>query len=124
MRPANSFSKPGWLAIAGFLLIGCAAATAQTTPPDLIPYNGKIVTVDRAFSIAQATAVRDGRIVRVGTSADLLADKGPSTTLVDLKGRTVIPGLIDSHVHPAAAMTEFDHLLPEMESVEDILDYV
>jgi predicted amidohydrolase YtcJ len=124
MSPANSIIKASWLAIVGFLLIGCAAATAQTTPPDLILYNGKIVTVDKAFSIAQATAVRDGRIVRVGANADVLADKGPATTLVDLNGRTVIPGLIDSHVHPAAAMTEFDHPLPEMESVEDILDYV
>src|SRR2546421_2583005 len=96
------------LIIAGFLLTGCGAATpsAQTVPPDLILYNGKIVTVNKPFSIVQATAVRDGRIVRVGSSADLLADKGPATTLVDLKGRTVIPGLIDSHVHPAAAMTE------------------
>lgn len=99
-------------------------AAEPPTPADLILYNAHVVTVDKAFSIAQAIAIRDGRIVVVGTNDAAMATKGAATQLVDLKGRTVIPGLIDSHVHPAAAMTEFDHALPEMESVEDILDYV
>jgi predicted amidohydrolase YtcJ len=69
-------------------------------------------------------AVGEGRILAVGSDREILALKGERTAVVDLRGRPVIPGLIDSHVHPGAAMTEFDHDLPEMESVEDVLDYV
>jgi predicted amidohydrolase YtcJ len=97
---------------------------AHAAPPDLILHGGKVVTVDKAFTIGQAVAVADRRILAVGSDADVLAHKGERTALVTLAGRTVIPGLIDSHVHPGAAMTEFDHDLPEMESVEDVLDYV
>lgn len=112
--------------VVGSGVLGCtnAAIPHNGQSPDLILHHGKIVTVDSAFSIAQAIAVRDGRITAVGTDADILAAKGPATRLIDLAGKTVIPGLIDSHVHPAAAMTEFDHAVPEMESIEDVLDYV
>jgi predicted amidohydrolase YtcJ len=105
---------------------GCAAQDARppANPPDLILHNAKILTVDQQFSIAQAIAIKDGRILAVGSNKDVLKTRGPQTRVEDLAGRTVIPGLIDSHVHPAAAMTEFDHDIPEMESVEDILDYV
>jgi predicted amidohydrolase YtcJ len=124
------FIRPALLILSVFItseLLGCANAVSQSqTPqsPDLILHHGKIVTVDKPFSIAQAIAVRDGRIVKVGSDADILATKGATTQLIDLAGKTVIPGLIDSHVHPDAAMTEFDHAVPEMESVEDVLDYV
>ena len=116
-----------WVAVlVGMCLIGCAAAVPHMPQPpaDLILLNGKIVTVDRAFSIAQAVAVREGKIVLVGSDAQVFALKGTATKVVDLDGKTVIPGLIDSHVHPGAAMTEFDHAVPEMESVQDVLDYV
>jgi predicted amidohydrolase YtcJ len=50
---------------------------------------------------------------------------GTRTEVIDLGGKTVLPGLIDSHVHPGSAcMTEFDHPIPDMESVEDVLAYV
>lgn len=92
---------------------------------DLILHNGKIVTVDKKFTIAQALAVEGKRIVKVGTDAEVLRTKGPKTKLVDLAGKTVIPGLIDSHVHPTAAcMHEFDHPIPEMETIQDVLDYI
>jgi hypothetical protein len=93
--------------------------------PDLILHHGKIVTVDKEFSIQEAMAVAAGRILRVGTSTELLKLKGPRTELVDLAGRTVLPGLMDSHVHPAeACLTEFDHPIPEMETIQDVLNYV
>jgi len=97
-------------------------ARAQDAP-DLILHNGKIITVDTPFSIHSAVAIRDGKILAVG-SDELLKSADPKTERLDLKGRAVIPGLIDSHVHPGAAMTEFDHTIPEMESVEDVLDYI
>src|SRR5262249_3704047 len=61
--------------------------------------NGKIVTVDDRFSIAQALAVRGQRIIAIGTDADVEKLKGPNTRTMDLAGRTVIPGLIDNHAH-------------------------
>ncbi len=92
---------------------------------DLILHHGKIVTVDKRFSIHQAIAVRDGRIVEVGRDRAVLKLKGARTEILDLQGRMVIPGLMDSHTHPtAASMTEFDHPIPEMESVRDVLDYI
>jgi predicted amidohydrolase YtcJ len=102
-----------------------AAAAANGAAPDLIVHNGRIVTVDPSFSIAQAMSVNDGRIAAVGADAAILATRGEGTSVIDLGGRTVLPGLIDSHVHPGtAAMTEFDHPVPDMETVEDVLAYV
>jgi len=100
-------------------------ARAAAAEPDLIVHHGHIVTVDRAFSIQEAMAVKDGRVEAVGRDADVLARRGPKTVVVDLDGKPVLPGLIDSHVHPGtAAMTEFDHPVPEMQSMADVLAYV
>lgn len=101
------------------------AASALGAEPDLIVHHGKIVTVDDRFSIAEAFAVGGGRILQVGGNDEILKLARPSTKRFDLQGKTVLPGLIDSHVHPeGAAMTEFDHPIPEMVSIQDVLDYV
>ena len=93
--------------------------------PDLILHHGKIVTVDKAFTIHQALAIRGDKIVGVGGNAEVLKTKGAHTQLLDLEGKTVLPGLIDSHVHPnGACMTEFDHPIPEMETIADVLAYI
>ncbi len=84
---------------------------------DLIFHNGKVLSVDAKFSVHSAIAVRGERILAIGSDADVLKTKGDRTQLIDLAGKTVLPGLIDSHVHPTgAAMTEFDHPVPEMEN--------
>ena len=67
--------------------------------PDTILINGNIVTVDAEFSIANAVAVRDGRILAVGTNDDIKRLAGASTAVMDLDGKTVLPGLIDTHAH-------------------------
>jgi predicted amidohydrolase YtcJ len=67
--------------------------------PDAIFYNGKVVTVDERFSIQQAFAVTGDRFLAVGTNRAMRSLAGPETRLVDLKGRTVIPGLMDNHNH-------------------------
>jgi predicted amidohydrolase YtcJ len=67
--------------------------------PDLLITNGKVITVDEEFSIAQALAIKDNRIVAVGKTEDILGLKGPKTKILDLQGKTVIPGLQDSHIH-------------------------
>lgn len=67
--------------------------------PDLILHNGTVITLDRSSKIAEAVAVRNGHIVAVGTSAALLVYTRPDTQLIDLRGRTVIPGFFDAHPH-------------------------
>lgn len=66
---------------------------------DTILLNGKIVTVDQRFSLAQGVAIRGERIIAVGRNADVLEHQGPGTKVIDLKTRMVIPGLIDNHAH-------------------------
>src|SRR5687767_9794837 len=83
------------------------AAPARAQQPDTILVNGKVVTVDAAFSIQEALAVRDGRIIAVGRSADIRKLAGQGTRTIDLRGRTVIPGLIDSHMHATRAALSF-----------------
>jgi len=102
-----------------------AAALAQAEPPDLVLHHGRLATVDPQFRIAEAMAVKGDRILAVGTSDDVRRLAGPKTVQVDLAGRLVLPGLIDSHSHPPdAAMYEFDHPVPEMETVADVLAYI
>ncbi|MDZ5431325.1 amidohydrolase [Pseudomonas fluorescens] len=69
------------------------------TPADLILYNGRLHTVDRKKPQASAVAIKDGRFVVVGSDAQAMALQGPATQVIDLHGRTVIPGLNDSHLH-------------------------
>jgi predicted amidohydrolase YtcJ len=112
------------LILTAFLFLHQSGAL-RAEPPDLILHHGKIVTVDERFSLAEAIAVRGERIVAVGSSEDLLKTKGEKTQLIDLAGKMVLPGLMDSHVHPTgAALHEFDHVLPEMETIEDVLAYI
>ena len=93
----------------GLALLADMAVAAQAQAPDLVLVNGKIVTVDDRFTIAQALAIRGQRVVKVGTTAEIDALKGPATRVIDLAGRTVIPGLIDNHAHWVRA-AEHDEL--------------
>src|SRR5262245_45212871 len=91
------------------------AGRVRATEAELILHHGKIITVDKNFTIHQAIAIQGDKILRVGSNEEVLKSRGARTEVVDLKNRTVLPGLIDSHVHPNdACMTEFDHLIPEM----------
>ncbi len=88
----------------GLLLFGLRAF-AQS--PETILVNGKIATVDPQFSVREALAVRDGKILATGKTADIKKLAGPGTKVIDLQGRTVIPGLIDSHLHAIRAALSF-----------------
>jgi predicted amidohydrolase YtcJ len=108
---------------AGVILL-CLETVSHAAGPDLILHNAKIVTVDPAFSVQQAMAVEGSRIIAIGRDEDVLRLKTQHTELLDLGGKLVMPGLIDSHVHACdAAMTEFDHPIGDMESVQDVLGY-
>lgn len=111
------------LTLAFLCLVGCASSPEE--PPDIIFHSGTIVTVDPGFSIAEAMAIRADRILAVGSQGEIDQLAGPDTRRIDLGGKVVLPGLIDSHVHaPSASVYEFDHEIPEMETVADVLDYV
>jgi predicted amidohydrolase YtcJ len=85
----------------GLALSLLAAPAADAQAPDTILLNGKVVQYDAAP--AEALAVRDGRIAALGSSTEVRAVAGPGTRVIDLAGRTVIPGLIDSHIHAIRA---------------------
>jgi predicted amidohydrolase YtcJ len=92
---------------------------------DLIVHHAKVVTVADKFTIAEAVAVKDGRILAVGDDDAVLKAKGPKTHMIDADGRTVLPGLYDSHVHPMdAATSELDAPLPYLRSLKDVFAYI
>jgi predicted amidohydrolase YtcJ len=80
-------------------LLLAAAPHAQQPVADVILSNGKIITVDERFTIAQAVAVKGERILAVGTNQEIARLAGPNTRRIDLRGRAVVPGLIDNHAH-------------------------
>jgi predicted amidohydrolase YtcJ len=85
---------------AALLVAATFSLHAQQPPaPDLILTNGKIVTVDERFTVAQAVAVRGDRIVAVGGNQEIGRLAGTTTRRIDLRGRTMVPGLIDNHMH-------------------------
>src|SRR5262245_24594801 len=95
------------VALSVSIVFASATAASAQEPAATILVNGKVLTVDAAFSIRNAVAVRDGRIIAVGNDADVRRLAGPATRTIDLQGRTVIPGLIDSHMHATRAALSF-----------------
>jgi predicted amidohydrolase YtcJ len=87
--------------------LGVVAAAPLSIPqqeaPQLVLHGGRLLTMNTAAPVAEAIAIAGERIAAVGTSGDMLALAGPRTTRVDLGGRTVVPGFIDAHSHPASA---------------------
>jgi len=94
------------IALAG-LALSFAAAPVVAQPADTILINGKIVTLDEQSSIVQGLAIRDDKIIATGASADIAKHADAKTRVIDLNGRTVIPGLIDSHIHAIRAGLRF-----------------
>ncbi|MBJ2156766.1 amidohydrolase [Variovorax sp. IB41] len=74
-------------------------ADTLNSTPDLILHNGRFTTLDRANPTADAVAIKDGRFTRVGRAEEVMALAGSRTRVIDLKGKRVLPGLIDNHLH-------------------------
>lgn len=111
--------------VAAFLALASLPSSSPAVEADLILHHGKIVTVDPHFSIQEAIAVKGSVIQAVGPQEEILKLRGAQTEIVDLEGKMVMPGLIDSHVHPAdASLTEFDHPIPDLETIPDILAHI
>lgn len=82
-----------------FILFTVLSSCTTTPQADLIVTNAKIYTVDEANPMAEAIAVRDGKIVALGTSAEIEKLKGDQTEIIDAEGKLVLPGFVDSHTH-------------------------
>ncbi len=107
------------------LCFGTGSGRADAQPADLVVVNARVVTLDSASRTAQAVAILGGRFAAVGTDAEIRARIGPRTQVIDAKGRMVVPGLIDSHVHAlgvaaAEATTPFRNL----RTIAEIQDWV
>jgi predicted amidohydrolase YtcJ len=101
----------------------CLPLAAQISA-DTIFFNGKVITVDARDSVAEAVAVRAGKILAVGTAAVVLKTRGASTQMVDLKGRTATPGLIDTHIHLMGADRLYSIELSNVKSVPEVVNLV
>jgi predicted amidohydrolase YtcJ len=100
--PRRLFLKTTGAAVTGGLAASLPAssqAQAPARPADLVLKNGKVITVDRDFTSAQAAAIGGDKIIAVGLDAAVAAHIAPTTRVVDLNGKTVMPGLIDGHAH-------------------------
>lgn len=92
-----------WLALT---LVFCVSLV-RAQSADTILIHGKIATADAQFNVREALAIRDGKIAALGKNSEIRKLAGPNTRIIDLGGRTVIPGLIDSHMHAIRAALSF-----------------
>src|SRR5258705_8837442 len=95
------------LAGAALIRIGCRVLVGrrEQASADVILTKGKVITVDDGFTVAQALAIKGERIVGVGSNQQIAQMAGPATRRIDLRGRSVVPGLIDNHMHLLRAGT-------------------
>jgi predicted amidohydrolase YtcJ len=105
MRSNKSPSRILHALVAWVLTVGAVPASAA--PADLLLLNGKIITLDASSSVQKAIAIEAGHIAATGSTDDIRKLAGPATRIIDLGGRTVIPGLIDSHIHAVRAGFRF-----------------
>src|SRR6266508_3043202 len=103
--PRPNCRRLSYFAAAFIVTSPISIASAQTA--DTILFNGKILTVDKDFSTQQALAITDGKILAIGTSATMRKLAGRDAKLIDLGGRTVIPGLTDGRIHGIRAALTF-----------------
>lgn len=99
-------------------------AQAQQAP-DAIYFNGKFITMSGKQATAEAVAIVGDRFQAIGTTAEVLRTASPQTRKIDLAGKTVVPGLIESHVHPiSAALSEIDGAVPVFRTIPEIQSYI
>jgi len=107
------------------LLLSCQTSDKGGEKADLILFNGNIVTVDETLPIAEALAVKGDRILYAGTNEEALSFRNDRTRILDLEGKTAVPGLIDAHMHfPLLGKRLKQLYLDETSSFEEVLDVV
>jgi predicted amidohydrolase YtcJ len=106
------------------LLLLSSAALSRAQVADTILVNGKIITMDAGDSIAEAVAIRGGKIVAVGAKEQVMSHQGNATRIIDLQGRTATPGLIDAHLHFAGVEPVYSIDLSKVHYIADVLQLV
>jgi predicted amidohydrolase YtcJ len=92
---------------------------------DLVLLNGKIFTADKNFSTTNAVAIGGDKILETGTNDQIKRYVDKQTKIIDLAGKTVVPGLIDAHCHPeAASLSELEEEIPDLHSVQELLEWI
>jgi predicted amidohydrolase YtcJ len=132
MRPDRATLFLGAVLLAA--TVGCARApqtAASADPrivhyPDLVVLNAKVVTVDDQSSVQEAVAMRDGKFLAVGSTVDIRKLAGPATRVVDAQGKTVLPGLVDPHLHllQGALHWKYEVRADEAKSLTDVFDLI
>jgi predicted amidohydrolase YtcJ len=111
------------MAVCLLMIISCSGF--NTYQPDLIFYNAKILTVDDKFSIVEALAIKDEKLMALGTNHEITQLAGNSTIKIDLPGKTILARLIDAHLHPeTASVSELDHIIPDVHTLDELLDWI
>ncbi|MFH1302344.1 MAG: amidohydrolase [Planctomycetota bacterium] len=119
--PVRNLSRPVCVALVLCSMVSVLSAETATT----IFKNGKVITLDDQSRIVEAIALRDGKILAVGSDADMQPYQGDQTKVISLEGKTVIPGLIESHVHALrAARGELIQPHQELNSVSEIQAWI
>ena len=109
----------------GFVSVAALLPPVSAQPPDTIYYNAHVITVSPVRSSAEAIAIRGDHFAAVGGNDEVLNTAGPQTRKIDLGGKCVVPGIIESHVHPiGAALSEIDGPVPLLHSIPEIQAYV
>ncbi len=105
------------------LIIHPSCKTMKTA--DLILLNGKIITVNKDFTIFEGLAITGNKITATGTSSEMKKLSGSGTRILDLHGKCVIPGLIDSHLHPeSASVSELEEKIPDVHTISQLLGWI
>ena len=108
-----------------FVLFLILFACKPVHSPDLILVNGNIITVDQEFSVVNAIAIEKDRIIAVGSNKEIRKLANDQTQIIDLGGKTVIPGIIDAHLHPErASLSELGETIPDIHSMDELLDWI
>ncbi|MGA7994245.1 MAG: amidohydrolase family protein, partial [Bradyrhizobium sp.] len=105
--PAGRVARGRTLAVLAALCLSLPTSAASAQTADAVLFNGKIVTVDKDFSVQQALAIGHGQVLATGGNAAMKKLAGDKAKLIDLGGRTVIPGLTDGHIHGIRAALTF-----------------
>ncbi|MHB0769041.1 amidohydrolase [Bradyrhizobium sp. 5.13L] len=116
------------LLILGVGIAGASHAIAQQvelSPPELVMINGKVLTMDPGSSVVEAVAVRDGKVLASGSTAAIKALAGARTRIIDLAGKTVVPGMIDTHAHfKAAGLSDYVVNMGRAKTVAEALEAI
>ena len=118
---SDRFKLKALLLSMGLLSMGMLAAVPGVAGDAYVIHNAKIVTVDKAFSMADAVAIKDGKFIAVGKVADVLKAAGPEARKIDMGGQMVLPGFNDTHVHlTSGEQLEVQVDLTRVRSIADI----